>query len=137
MIYFMFFLFAVSIFFVLVGHFLSNNLLPSQQYSYGLESLFKSQPAVGEFKESNRFISVGFATNPAALVLNETQAQLLLTWVKESTEYESRMVGSSTTSKRKMEDDESDDEDIDDYETPVKRNKIEAIKNVFSKFKIG
>ena len=133
----MFLLFAVSIFFVLVGHFLSNNLHPSQQYSYGLESLFKSQPAVGEFKDANRFISVGFATNPAALVLNETQAHLLLTWVKESTEYESRMVGSSTTSKRKMEDDESDDEDIDDYETPVKRNKIEAIKNVFSKFKIG
>ena len=127
----------MSIFFVLVGHLLSNNLQPSQPFSLGLESLFKSQPAVGEFKESNRFISVGFATNPASLNLNETQARLILTWIKESTECESRMVGSSTTSKRKMEDDESDDEDIDDYETPVKRNKIEAIKNVFSKFKIG
>ena len=72
-------------FFVLVGHVRSQYLKSFELYDETeLHSVFKSQPAIKEFNDKNRFISVGYSTCPENLRFNERQIEHILYWIMET-----------------------------------------------------
>ena len=72
---------SVNAFIILVGHNGSSDLPDNLPYPSSLGNNLKSQPAVYQFIQDNKFISMAFLYEKEKLQFNKAQAGILYEWL--------------------------------------------------------